>query len=249
MNSSDQLVTDMRGRAVRLLVVASACTGLVAMLSGMAHEWDDTTPQSVTSPVFARMSPAPAVAKVKPFTEPAPVAVADAAAAKAPENGAPSAAPPAAAAPVAETAALTPVSLQPAAPPVATAQLDPDETASITPDLPTPQPRPHTPPKVESLTLKVPRDVRIRSASSFSIGQESYRVDDVASMTSDPCRRGQRGCTRRPMRSLKQAVAGVTLKCSASESGDQTILSDCTVVKGAGRSRRASGRRAKVARR
>jgi hypothetical protein len=247
MNSSDQLVTDMRGRAVRLLVVASACTGLVAMLSGMAHQWDDTTPQSVTSPIFARMSPPQAVAKVKPFTDPAPVA--DAAAAKASEGAAPPA-PPAAAAPVVKTAALAPVSPQPTPPPAATAQADPDETASITPDLPTPQPRPQAPPKVESLTLKVPRDVRIRSASAFSIGQESYRVDDVESLTSDPCKRGRRGCTRRPMRSLKQAVAGVTLRCSASESGDQTILSDCSVVKAAGRSRRASGgRRTKVARR
>ena len=91
--------------------------------------------------------------------------------------------------------------------------------------------------------------LRLTQTDSYVVGQESYRVDDVESLTADPCKRGQKGCTRRPMRSLKQAVAGVTMKCSASESGDQTILSDCTVVKAAGRSRRASGRRARVARR
>ena len=253
MNAFEQLVTDVPGRAVRLLVVASACTALVAVLSGMSHKWDDAPTQAVAAPVFAKMAPLPDRVKAKSYTDPAPVEKSGAGSAAGAEGPAPT---PGSTAVAKTTAVPAPVKVAEApdveapeapAPQAETAEVDPgslDETASIPPE--TPQPRP----KTESLTLKVPSSVRVRSGSSFSIGSASYRLQGVESIASDSCKRGVRGCTRRPVRTLRQAIAGATLKCAASKDGSSTLLSDCTKIKAGGRSRRASGaKRTRVAKR
>jgi hypothetical protein len=270
MNPFEQLVTDVPGRAVRLLVVASACTALVAVLSGMSHKWDDAPTQTVADPVFAKMAPVPERVKAKTFTDPAPVESGASGPAARMTLATPAAAAPAAS-PVERTAALSAPVEAPLAPPVqgsvgdgktgddgkaGSDGADLDETASIPPEQP--QPRPKTAknersenerPDTDPLTLKVPSSVRVRSGSTFTIGSESYRLKNVDSIATDSCRRGSRGCKRHPMRTLRQAIAGATLKCSASTSGSSTILSECTKVKAGGRSRRASGKRTRVARR
>jgi hypothetical protein len=261
MNAFEQLVTDVPGRAVRLLVVASACTGLVAVLSGMSHKWDDAPTQTVEDPVFAKMAPVPERVKAKTFTDPAPVEAGASGPAARMTLATPAAAAPAPAGD--RVAAFAPTG---EAAPAHSSQKgtdDLDETASIPPEQPQPPPKPDKReadlpkadlpkadlPKAEALTLKVPTGVRVRSGSSFTIGPASYRLTDVESIAAESCKRGARGCRRQPMRTLRQAIAGATLKCSASTSGSSTVLSDCTKIKAGGRSRRASGKRTRVARR
>jgi hypothetical protein len=280
MNPFEQLVTDVPGRAVRLLVVASACTALVAVLSGMSHKWDDAPTKTVADPVFAKMAPVPERGKAKTFTDPAPVDPDASGPAARMTLATPAAAAPAAM-PVERTAALSAPVEAPPAPLVGEAGSDGgtvgdgqaggdgadlDETASIPPELPQPRPQSakneaakneaakneagkNEQPDAEPLTLKVPSSVRVRSGSTFTIGSASYRLKDVDSIAPDSCKRGSRGCKRHPMRTLRQAIAGATLKCSASTSGSSTILSECSKIKAGGRSRRASGKRTRVARR
>src|SRR5215207_11257109 len=107
MNPFEQLVTDVPGRAVRLLVVASACTALVAVLSGMSHKWDNAPTQTVADPVFAKMAPVPERVKAKTFTDPAPVETGASGPAARMTLATPAAAAPAPAA-VERTAALSP---------------------------------------------------------------------------------------------------------------------------------------------
>jgi hypothetical protein len=246
MNAFEQLVTDVPGRAVRLLVVASACTGLIAVLSGMSHKWDHAPAPTVADPVFAKMAPAPERLKAKTFTDPAPVETSASGPAARMTLATPAASAPA---PAGEkVAALSPQGEAAPAHSSPGAAGDLDETASIPPEQPQPPPKPDAP-EAEPLTLKVPTSVRVRSGSSFSIGSASYRLTDVESIAVDSCKRGARGCRRQPMRTLRQAIAGATLKCSASTSGASTVLSECTKIKAGGRSRRASGKRTRVARR
>jgi hypothetical protein len=278
MNPFEQLVTDVPGRAVRLLVVASACTALVAVLSGMSHRWDDAPTQTVADPVFAKMAPVPERVKAngpervkaKTFTDPAPVETGASGPAARMTLATPAAAAPAPAAGERMASLPPPVEM-----PLARSGeesvgggetvshgkaggngADLDETASIPPEQPQPRPKKEPPkvepkaePKAEPLTLKVPSSVRVRSGSTFSIGSASYRLKDVDSIASDSCKRGSRSCKRHPMRTLRQAIAGATLKCSAVTSGSSTILAECAKIKAGGRSRRASGKRTRVARR
>lgn len=249
MSSFEELTSDVRGRAVRLLLVASACTVLVAGVSGMAHKWDDPSDQPVSAPVFAKMATLPARDPSKVFTDPA-----------APADATPTETSPvharqmAAAAPVAPPSHVAaPAPIVPQTTPLVTvsasqpdgdaAAPEPDETASIAPE--PPQRR-----KAEALSLKVPGSVRIRSGSTFTIGSDTYRIEDPETVTAESCKRRSRGCTRRPMRSLKQAIAGATLQCTSSKDGGTILLSDCSKTKAAGRSRRAGGgKRVRLARR
>jgi hypothetical protein len=119
---------------------------------------------------------------------------------------------------------------------------DPEETASITEmaprwnhlaPVPLPAPRPDGPP---SITIKVPANVRIISGSMFRVGSDVYRLTDPETLTRDPCKRGTPGCIRHPMRYLRLALQGATLRCERAD-GAFNVLTSCV------RQPRAEGRR------
>jgi hypothetical protein len=66
-----------------------------------------------------------------------------------------------------------------------------------------------------SFTLKVPQNVRIKDRQSFAIGGDFYRLASTKGLSvSQECvPQPKGGCMRRPMRALKQAIAGRTLQC------------------------------------
>jgi hypothetical protein len=95
-----------------------------------------------------------------------------------------------------------------------------DETGSIPGDngvVPTPPERPDA---GAAFTLKVPPDVRIADPTTFVVGNESYALATLDGLdVQTQCVREASGrCMVRPMRFLKNAIAGQTLTCHRLES-------------------------------
>lgn len=130
--------------------------------------------------------------------------------------------PAAAARPVVAPAATT------AAPDDATAAIaSGDEAPAPEPVEPSPVSAPPAPIAAGTVTISVPRDVKVRDKATFLIGKTVYRLASIEGIVQDPCGSRTR-CKRRPMRSLKQSIAGASLVCSTSAGGGFTVLAGCS---------------------
>jgi hypothetical protein len=107
-----------------------------------------------------------------------------------------------------------------------TSPVDPGEAASV----PVP-PRRDDP---ETITISIPKDVRVRDRATFLVGKTVYRFASLEGIVKDPCGKSRR-CMRRPMRSLKQSIAGASLRCKPTSSANFTLLADCSKQTGQGR--------------
>jgi hypothetical protein len=100
-----------------------------------------------------------------------------------------------------------------------------EETGSIpSGEMPMPPPRPapaSTPSK--AFALKIPADVRIKSATAFTVDNRTYRLVSTEGLGIDrSCTNEASGrCIYHPMRALKRAIAGQTLQCREAAEGDQ----------------------------
>jgi hypothetical protein len=94
--------------------------------------------------------------------------------------------------------------------------------ANVAPSAPAPQ-EPAVSTSGDSITLKVPADVRIRGRDSFQLGGEVYRLDSVEPIV--PKR------VLGPRRDLRKAIAGETLTCKGVKNGASTKVVSCTKSK------------------
>jgi hypothetical protein len=94
--------------------------------------------------------------------------------------------------------------------------------ANAAPSAPVPQ-EPAISTSGDSITLKVPADVRIRGRDSFQVGGEVYRLDSVEPIV--PKR------VLGPRRDLRKAIAGETLTCKGVKNGASTKVVSCTKSK------------------
>jgi hypothetical protein len=100
-----------------------------------------------------------------------------------------------------------------------------EETGSIpSGEMPMP-PRRSAPAATPSraFALKVPADVRIRSATAFTVDNRTYQLVSTEGLGIDrSCTNEASGrCIYHPMRALKRAIAGQTLQCREASEGNQ----------------------------
>jgi hypothetical protein len=75
----------------------------------------------------------------------------------------------------------------------------------------------------KAFSLKIPADVRIRSATVFTVGSRTYQLVSTEGLDIDrSCTNEASGrCIYHPMRALKRAIAGQTLQCRQAADGNQ----------------------------
>jgi hypothetical protein len=100
-----------------------------------------------------------------------------------------------------------------------------EETGSIPgDDVPKPPPRSQGSTALgKAFALKIPADVRIRSATTFTVKDRTYQLVSTEGLDIDKsCTNEASGrCIYHPMRALKRAIAGQTLQCRQSVEGNQ----------------------------
>jgi hypothetical protein len=100
-----------------------------------------------------------------------------------------------------------------------------DETGAIPgvgADVPTPPARPDP---SAAFTVKVPENVRIADPTSFVVGNDRYVLATLEGLdVQTQCVREASGrCMVRPMRFLKNAIAGRTLTCQRAADGSEKV--------------------------
>lgn len=100
-----------------------------------------------------------------------------------------------------------------------------DETGSIPGSYATVPTPPERPDAGEAFTVKVPSDVRIADPTTFFVGNDRYALATLDGLgVQTQCVREASGrCMVRPMRFLKNAIAGQTLTCHRLESDPSRI--------------------------
>jgi hypothetical protein len=75
----------------------------------------------------------------------------------------------------------------------------------------------------KAFALKIPADVRVRSATAFTVENRTYQLVSTEGLGIDrSCTNEASGrCIYHPMRALKRAIAGQTLQCRQAEEGNQ----------------------------
>ena len=86
---------------------------------------------------------------------------------------------------------------------------------------PKPDPSPAASASKEAFTVKVPANVRVKDATSFVVDNRRYQLASTEGLgVNTKCVQQANGrCIRRPMRSLKEAIAGRTLQCRPASDG------------------------------